>query len=292
MDSGGEHHRGYRQCKRGLADTVRSRTSPPGPWPAAHSWKVPAMSFVRLRNSGCLALAAAVAVGLGACSSTSTGKKAGQASGSPSATSPGATGPAAALFQQVRKSGTTAKSVRIKGTVANGAATSKAVTVKIDIAGDLAGKNNTAFINDGTGAMELLTVGGQTYVKADTGYWTKNGSAAMAKVAAGKYIKVPAASAAKMNDNTVGNLLNQIYVSAAGRLSPTVTKTRLNGAPVYLLTTQANDTKLYVSADGQARLLRVEGSKGQLSAWDFTQWNAVPPATPPPAGQVATLPTR
>jgi len=38
--------------------------------------------------------------------------------------------------------------------------------------------------------------------------------------------------------------------------------------------------------------VRVEGSKGQLSAWDFTQWNAVPPATPPPAGQVATLPTR
>ena len=250
------------------------------------------MSFARLRSSGCLALAAAVAVGLSACSSTSTGKNAGQASGSPSATSPGATGPAVALFQQVRKSGTTAKSVRIKGTVANGAATSKAVTVKIDIAGDLAGKNNTAFINDGTGAMELLTVGGQTYLKADTNYWTKNGSAAMAKAAAGKYIKVPAASAAKMNDTTVGKLLNQIYVSAAGRLSPTVTRTRLNGAPAYVLTTQANDTKLYVSADGQARLLRVEGSKGQLSAWDFTQWNAVPPATPPPAGQVATLPTR
>jgi hypothetical protein len=251
------------------------------------------MSFARLRRSRSLALAAAVVLGLSACSSTAANDKAAKASSTvSSAATSGATSPAAALFQQARKSGTAAKSVRIKGTVANGASSGKTVTVKIDIAGDLSGKNNTALVNDGTGAMELLTVGGLTYLKADTAYWTKNGNAAMAKLAAGKYIKVPAASAAKMNDNTVGNLLNQIYASATGRLNSTVEKTQVNGVPAYLLTTKANDTKIYVSADGQAHLLRVEGSKGQLSAWDFTQWNAVPPAATPPAAQVTTLPTR
>ena len=251
------------------------------------------MSYARLRRTRSLALVAAVALSLGACSSTTTSDKAASKPSSPaSATSAGATGSAAALFQQLRKSGTSANSVRIKGTVANGAATSKAVTVHIDIAGDLAGKNNTAIVKDDTGTMELLTVGGQTYLKADTAYWTKNGNAAIAKLAAGKYIKVPATSAVKMNDTTVGKLLDQIYLAAAGKLNATVKKTEVNGAPAYLLTTQANDTRLYVSADGQAHLLRVEGTKGQLSAWNFTQWNAVPPATAPPAGQVATLPTK
>jgi hypothetical protein len=211
-----------------------------------------------------------------------------------SATSTGTTASTApALFEQLQKSGAAARSVRIKGSVTNGAtAASKAVTVQIEIAGDLAGKNNTAMINDGTGVMELLTVAGKTYLKADTAYWTKNGSAAIAKVAAGKYIVVPSTSAAAMSDSTAGKLLSQIYASAAGQLSTKVVKTEVNGVPAYLLTTKTNDTKLYVSADGQARLLRVEGSKGELQAWDFTQWNAVPAVSAPTAAQVTTIPTK
>ena len=74
--------------------------------------------------------------------------------------------PAAALFPQVRKSSAAAKSVRIKGAITNGATTTKvAVNVQIDVAGDRAGKNLKAVVNDGTGAIEILTAGGRTYVK-------------------------------------------------------------------------------------------------------------------------------
>jgi hypothetical protein len=78
-----------------------------------------------------------------------------------------------------------------------------------------------------------------------------------------------------MSDSTAGNLLSQIHPSAAGQLSTTLVKTEVNGVPAYHLTTKANDPKAYVLADGQARLLRGPGSKGQLSAWVFTQWNSV-----------------
>ena len=253
------------------------------------------MSSPGHRRASYLSVAVVLAVGLSACSSStpaSTPKA--STTSTPSAASTGTTGNSApALFEQLQKSGAAAHSVRIKGTVTNGAtAANKAVTVQIEIAGDLAGKNNTALINDGTGVMELLTVGGKTYLKADTAYWTKNGSAAIAKVAAGKYIVVPPTSAAAMNDSTAGKLLSQIYASAAGQLSTKVVKTEINGIPTYLLTTKNNDTKLYVSADGQARLLRVQGSKGELQAWDFTQWNAVPAVSAPTPSQVTTIATK
>ena len=249
------------------------------------------MSFARHRHTSYLALAVAVALGLSACASNTSETKA-KASSSSSAVETGHS--ASALFQQLRKNSAAAKSVRIKGSITNGATTSsKAMTVKVDIAGDRAGKNLRAIVNDGSGAIEILTAGGQTYLKADTAYWTKNGTAAIAKLAAGKYIKVPAASAAGMSDLTVGKLLDQIFakdISTEGKLNTTVTKTEINGIPAYLMTTKADSTKIYVSADGQTRLLRVEGPKGQLGSLDFTEWDAVAPVSAPPANQLTTIP--
>jgi len=251
------------------------------------------MSFARHRRTSYLAVAVAVSLGLSACASNTSDTKAKPgASSSSSAVEKGSS--ASALFQQLRRSSAAAKSVRIKGSITNGAtSTSKAMTVKVDIAGDRAGKNLRAMVNDGTGAIEILTVGGQTYLKADAAYWTKNGTAAIAKQAAGKYIKVPAASAAGMSDLTVGKLLDQIFakdISTEGKLNTTVTKTEVNGAPAYLMTTKADATKVYVSADGQTRLLRVEGPKGQLGSLDFTEWDAVAPVSAPPANQLTTIP--
>jgi hypothetical protein len=257
------------------------------------------MSLARDRHTSQTALAAAVVLALSACSSsapdaktTSAKASAGSSSSAPVATSTTAAS-ATALFEQLRKSGAAAKSVRIKGSIANGSITSKAVKVQVDIAGDRAGKNMRAMVNDGTGAIEILTAGGQTYLKADTAYWTKNGSAAVAKLAAGKYIKVPAGSSAGIGGLTVGKLLDQIFakdISTAGKVNTNVTKTEVGGVPAYVMTTKVDDMKIYVSADGKARLMRVEGSKGQQTTLDFTQWNTVPPASAPPADQLANIP--
>lgn len=248
------------------------------------------MSFARHRPTSYLAFAVAVALGLSACSSSTPASSPTQRS----ATSAVATGnSAAALFQQMRANGAAAKSVRVKGTLTNGAtASSKAVTAKVDIAGDLAGTNNTAIVNDGKGVVEILTAAGKIYRKGDAAYWTKNYSAAAAKALAGRYTVLSPESAAQLGTLTVGKLLDQIYAAAAGNLSDKVVKTAVNGVPAYLLTSKANDTKIYVSADGQTRLLQVVGTKGQKSTWEFTQWNAVPAVSAPPADQLNTVPSK
>jgi len=196
------------------------------------------------------------------------------------------------LFQQLRKSTAAAKSVRIKGTIAKGS-TNKAAKVQIDIAGDRAGKNTRVTANDGSGSIEILTAGGKSYLKADAAFWTKNGSAATARLAAGKYVEVPAESAAAMGNLTVGKLLDQVFakdLSAVGKLNNTVRTADLNGVTAFLMTTKVDGTRIYLSTDGQARLLRVQGGKPQQTTLDFSQWDAVPPTSPPPADQMAKIP--
>jgi len=235
-------------------------------------------------------MAAAVALGPSACTSNTAADHAKQASPSSSSTGGPVSSPAG-LLQQVRKSSAAAKSVRIKGTLANN--TDKAAKVQIDIAGDRTGKNTRVSANDGTGSLEILTVGGKRYLKADAAYWTKNGSAAIAMIAAGKYVEVPAGSAAVMGAFTVGRLLDRVFaqdIPAVGKLDGRVTNAEVNGAPAYLMTTKIKGTKIYVSADGQAHLLRVVTPKSQQTTLDFSQWNAVPRTSTPPADQLAKIP--
>ena len=80
-------------------------------------------------------------------------------------------------------------------------------------------------------------------------------------------------------------------MSTANKLSTKVEKTELNGLPAYLLTDRVggNGSKIYVSTDGLARLMRVEGAKGEGSL-DFTEWDAVMPLSPPPRDQIIRLP--
>jgi len=255
------------------------------------------MSRRRTRRAPYLAVVvaggAAVALSLGGCSSANTTEKAssvrsatrtGAATAAPSVK---AVPSAKALYDQMRKGVAAAKSVRIKGGV-----TSSGSKLTIDVAGDRDGKNARALVNDGTGEAELLTVGGDIYVKADAAYWTKNGSAALAKVAAGKYVKIPAGTG--LTDTLkVSKLLDGVFTDLplAGALQK-VGQTDLDGIPAYLLTDRvgAGGGKIYVSADGKASLLRIVSTKGNPGVLDFTEWNAVPPFTVPPASQQIKIP--
>ena len=197
-------------------------------------------------------------------------------------------GPSAAeVYQQMRTSAAAAKSVHIKGSfIDNGK------KLQLDIAGDRAGTNSKVIANDGTDTVEVLTVNGSYYFKADAAFWNKNGGAAVAKLTAGKYVKVPAAAATGMGNLKVGSLLDQIFatnISAVQNLTTNVDKTEVAGVPAYLLTDKigSNGGKIYTTADGRARLLRLEGPKGSMN---FTQWDAVSPMSPPTADQIANVP--
>jgi hypothetical protein len=190
------------------------------------------------------------------------------------------------LYEQMRKNATAATSVRIKGEV-----TSAGKKQTIDVAGARDGKITRALINDGTGQAELLTVGGSVYIKADTAYWTEHASAKAAKIAAGKYVKVPARIG--VGALRVGALLDSAFkdLPLAGLLQG-VDSTDVDGTPAYMLTDTigAQNAQIYVSADGKARLLRIVSTKANPGTLDFSEWDAIAPIRPPPASQLIKIP--
>ena len=233
-----------------------------------------------------VALAAAVALGLSGCGTTNTTDKVKSGSAASVTSAAKAVPSAKVLYDQMRKNVTAAKSVRIKGEITNAGK-----QMKIDIAGDRDGKNTRAMMNDGTGGVELLTAGGNVYIKADAAYWTKNASAAVAKVAAGKYVKIPAGTGA--GDLKVGALLDGAFknLPLAGALQK-VEATDVDGTPAYLLADKLTpkEGRIYVSADGKATLLRIVSTKANSGTLDFSEWDAVPPTSPPSAHQLVKIP--
>jgi hypothetical protein len=233
----------------------------------------------RHRRSLSLILAATVALSLSGCSrgnTVSDSKGTSQTKAVPSAK---------VLYESMRKNVAAAKSVRIKGEVTTGG---KKIT--IDIAGDRDGKSTRAVVNDGTGQVELLTAGGNVYVKADAVYWTKKASASAAKVAAGKYVKIPAGTGA--DELRVGSLLDGAFTDLplSGVLQKVET-TDVDGTPAYLLADRiGGEGKIYVSADGTARLLRLVSTKTNTGTLDFSEWDAVPPISAPSPDQLVKIP--
>ena len=245
------------------------------------------LNHSRLRRASYLIVAVAVALSLTGC------MKANKADNAKTGSSPGVTSAttemptAKVLYDAMRKNVSAAKSVRIKGEI-----NTAGKQMKIDIAGDRDGKSTQAIINDGTVSAELLTVGASTYIKADAAYWTKNGSAAIAKIAAGKYIKIPAGTGT--GDLKIGTLLDGIFTKdlpLAGMLQK-VEATDVAGVPAYLLTDKigGENGKLYISADGQSNLLRIVSLKANSGTLDFTEWNAVAPMSAPAASEVVKIP--
>jgi hypothetical protein len=223
-------------------------------------------------------------VSLTGCSTTTTTNEVRQ--GGTASASTTAVPSAKAVYEQMRANVAAAKSVRIKGEL-----TDAGKKLTIDIAGDRAGKSTRALVSDGSGQAELLTVGSTVYIKADAAYWTKHASAAAAKIAADKYVKIP--SGTGVGDLKVGSLLDGSFkdLPLAGALQKVETAT-VNGTPAYVLADRigGGGGKIYVSADGKARLLRIVSTKASSGTLDFSQWDAVPPTSPPPAGQLITIP--
>ena len=243
------------------------------------------VNFARLRRTPCLrfVVAAAVVVVMAGCSTSSTSNEVRQ--GGTASVTTTAVPSAKALYEQMRSNVAAAKSVRVKGSVMDAG---KKLT--IDIAGDRDGKNTRAVVSDGTGQAELLTVGPTVYIKADTAYWTKHASAAAAKIAAGKYVKIPAGTG--VGDLKVGTLLDGSFkdLPLAGALQKVETAT-VNGTPAYVLADRiGGGGMIYVSADGKAHLLRIVSTKASPGTLDFSQWDAVPPTSAPPADQLVKIP--
>jgi hypothetical protein len=269
------------------ADHVIRWPQPMDPGYASLLWRHQMMNPARSRRASYLIVAVAVVLSLTGCIKINKTDNA-KTGSSPAVTSATKEVPTAkVLYDAMRKNVTAAKSVRIKGEI-----TSAGKKMKIDIAGDRDGTNTRAMLNDGTVGAELLTVGATTYIKADAAYWAKNGSPAVAKIAAGKYIKLPAG--AGTNDLKVATLLDGVFTKdlpLSGMLQKVETAD-VAGVPAYVLTDKVGgeNGKLYISADGQSNLLRIVSLKAKSGTLDFTEWNAVAPMSAPPASEVVKIP--
>jgi hypothetical protein len=92
----------------------------------------------------------------------------------------------------------------------------------------------------------------------------------------------------------VGALLDGAFfqdLPLAGALQK-VEATDVDGTPAYLLAERLTpkEGQVHVSADGKATLLRIVSTKANAGTLDFSEWDAVPPMSPPPADQLVKNP--
>ena len=181
------------------------------------------------------------------------------------------------------------------------AASQSASSVHISITG-LSGTVSGASLDlaRGTGAtgtltfkgqpVDLVVVGGTTYFTGPAAFWTQaTGSASSAKLFAGKWLKIPSATAA----SSVGDIkgLTDMTTFFSGLLAPNATLTNagattFRGAPAVKLTS-ATGGSLYVAATGQPYPLGISEPSAQGAAQGtFTGWNA-PVTVTAPAGAIA-----
>ena len=106
------------------------------------------------------------------------------------------------------------------------------------------------------------------------------------------YRQMRASAAAARSVHVKGAFVEQgkkLQIDVAGDRAGQSSRAIVNAGTGEIEIPSVNGSKIYVSTDGLARLMRVEGAKDE-GALDFTEWDAVPPLSPPPRDQIVTLP--
>lgn len=138
--------------------------------------------------------------------------------------------------------------------------------------------------------MTVLTVDGKDYMKGDEAFWKQNGPEGLVAGVGDRFVVTPGTMSKEIN---LGQVLDDIVateLTTMELINVEVEKVDLDGAPAYLVSQRVgtDDTKVWVSGDGQANLLKITGTDedGPLSL-TFSEWNTVSAFTAPPADQVA-----
>lgn len=178
-----------------------------------------------------------------------------------------------------------ATSFRVTGSVPGGTE-----QVAVDIAGRVDGTNlDVTMTFPSKGVMELLTVGGRSYLKVDQKAASYLGAKNPATVA-GKWIAAPpvlTTSFAEVNLSKVISLMGTI-----NRFDPAVEKVSCASGTCYRLTSSGEDPgSALIAADGTFLVQRVQGTGSNASDLAFSQWNAVPVFSAPKPSEVITMPT-
>jgi hypothetical protein len=194
---------------------------------------------------------------------------------------PGPNGPSVASLLASMKAGFAhASSVHVSGTGAFG---SKVTGLDFGIfrSGDMSGS-----VTEGTFNANVIDSGGRFYVYVNKAFvkylgTTEHIPASACKLICGKYISVPASA---LGHYSFGSLFKQIETGIPAATSvPHIQVTTYQGQPAYELSDNQG-REIFVAKNGIHYLLgAVDPGKFRLS---FSEWNAVPPVTAPPASKI------
>ena len=167
-----------------------------------------------------------------------------------------------------------AKSVRIKGS-----ATEAGEKMELDF--KISGEDLSATISGSGLSMEIIKIGTDVYMKADSLWETfLSGQPQVLALIKGKYLKIPATDERFKQFTQITD--PDELLKPEGNLSKGQTKT-INGKPAIGLVDDKDKSTLYISTVDEPLPLRVEDESG--SGLDFTYDEAVT-VTAPPAAEV------
>lgn len=182
---------------------------------------------------------------------------------------------------------TTCKSVRIVGTI-----TSAKEAATVNAAGACDGSNDKVQLDIGPQSLEVITISGTHYVKANAAFWkTAGASQATINAIGSKYV---ASKDSSFDETTTKGLLAELKRdSTAGADDLTVEETTLAGQAAYKLVrgarTSASSVTVWASVTTNT-LLKVKVEMPTSGAEvTFSEWGSVTPFTAPPASQVITI---
>lgn len=202
-------------------------------------------------------------------------------SSSPSETA--ATRSAATIISQMKTAMLDARSVHLAGNLR-----SHGTAVGLDVSMDRSGAFSGSIDNEGT-RLDIVDTSKRVYVKVTSAFLKLSGAQASAcQRACGKFVAAPAGLANSIGgDLTMEKLLGNVRQALPSYVKAGMTT--ITGQQALVLHGSDGST-LYVAATGTRYPLRAVAAKpDNAGALDFSEWNAVPAITAPPASEVISI---
>ena len=153
------------------------------------------------------------------------------------------------------------------------------------------GSNASGSVTQGGQSYTILVVDNKAYIKVNPDFLkAANLPSSDCSSMCGKYVSVPQSQMSQLAGSlSLSSITNQFVNSLPASVSHDTTDVfspaTLNGQPVLQLT--QGPYTIDVASTGTPYLLYIsDSSQGSVT---FSQWNSVPPLTPPPAAQIINL---
>ena len=190
------------------------------------------------------------------------------------------------LWSSFQTSLAAAKSMRIAGTLH---IDKKAATV--DLSGTCDGSNGRSAITMDNQNLEVTTVSGTYYVKANGAYWRAHGMAPAQIIEIGsRYLATTDATMGQFNVSSILGSLKTTEPITDG-MGVIAEKSSLTGRPVYLFSVRTRDGRMTIWVDDTAYTLlklRFESPDG-TDELTFSEWNSPVSYQAPPPAQILKI---